>query len=66
MQRITLETALSGGAPRVSQIRQQQQLQLAAAGGVHMGGADGAGRYNPTQQYAGGAGSAARRCSGVP
>ncbi|KAL4442924.1 hypothetical protein ABPG77_008415 [Micractinium sp. CCAP 211/92] len=61
--KVTLETALSGGAPRVSQIRQQQQLAQEQGGGV--GGAaggygQGRGGYGQGQgqgqQYGGGGG----------
>jgi len=63
----TLEAAMSGEAPRVSQMRKQQLEAAAAAAppqtmGQYPGGAGGGGipqgsnynpRYNPTQQYAG-------------
>jgi hypothetical protein len=62
----TLEAAMSGEAPRVSQMRKQQLEAAAAAappqamgqypGGavaVHPGGSNYNPRYNPTQQYAG-------------
>ena len=55
-QKATLETALSGGAPRVSLIRQQQQLQQEQAG---MGAPGGAPRYGapaPAPYGGGGAG----------
>lgn len=56
-QKLTLETALSGEAPRVSQIRRQNaeaaqaQPQYLAQG--HAPGQHYNQRYNPTQQYAG-------------
>lgn len=71
---MTLETALSGGAPRVSQIRQQQQLQDQAgmpgtygspAGGYQGGGRGGGAGYAQPGGYpaAGGGGSFGGRCA---
>lgn len=59
LQKVTLETALSGGAPRVSQIRQQQQVQQESTllGGAPAAGSGGFGqRYNAPQQYGSGGG----------
>lgn len=61
-QKATLETALSGGAPRVSQIRQQQQLEQgvqpgmggaygAPGGGFPGGGRGGGGQYGQPGGY---------------
>ncbi|KAL4457646.1 hypothetical protein ABPG75_012511 [Micractinium tetrahymenae] len=54
--KVTLETALSGGAPRVSQIRQQQQLaqEQGAPGAAPGGYGQGRGGYGQGQQYSGG------------
>lgn len=66
-QKVTLETALSGGAPRVSQIRQQQQLaqeQGGAVGGGAGGYGQGRGGYGQGQgqgqQYGSGGGLGGR------
>ena len=58
LQKLALETALSGSAPRVSEIRRQQSTGLEPGLGAPIpaaaipGVVPPAGRYHPTQQYA--------------
>jgi hypothetical protein len=55
--KVTLETALSGGAPRVSQIRQQQQLTQQQSGDMGYGAAPSS--FPPRSSFGGRCGAGA-------